>query len=133
MPSKITCGRSYMSARDLKAHINHRHSISYQKYEDLSIPRVQDDKNGTSKFFSSQISGSDLMTPIGYNEPFQYASVFDEDFHSNNQNASLINSNLPTQRPPFHSKVQQNASNVNANAQNNYQPHQNYPVMPHFY
>lgn len=133
MPSKISCGRSYMSARDLNAHINHRHSVNYQKFEDLGIPRLQDDKNSAPKFLNNQIPNSDLLTPIGSYEPFHYAAAFDEDFHPNTQNGSQVNSKLPPQRPPFQPKIQQNPSNINANAQNKYQPHQNYMMMPHFY
>lgn len=89
-----TCRRTYLSARDLQAHVNHRHSKN----------KSNNNHNGTTSASIAAISSSPYISS---------SSLMHLSSHSNNNNSSTGNNN---------NQSRQSASSINHSGNNNYSP-----------
>ena len=103
-PSKITCGRSYMSSRDLNAHIQHRHTaVEDNQFTNnnpsranlITIMTVQNQKNNDisnkqQQQFQSHINHQNLIQMNPQLPPALLPSPPIPPHHQFNSNAPLL-------------------------------------------
>lgn len=105
-PSKITCGRSYMSVRDLHAHIQHRHLNSTPGSSSVTVTTIED--NNQFNMNNSQPNRANLITVMtaspGHQQQHNKNNV-DDNKQYIHHNSFLNDKNLIQMNPQLQSAL----------------------------